>query len=1247
MKKKILSLLLAFLLTVTSLPVVSAGAITLREVEITNMTAEYLNAPIGIDADSVHLGWQMKSDRIGARQTAYQVVVTDEEGNIAWDSGKVESSLSMGIVCKNLKEQTIYNWQVTIWDEKGDSYTEKSTFETGVTNTDEWKNAEFIRMNVSSSAPIFRTEQPLYKSEIKKARLYITSLGVYQAYVNGNRVGEYDQNGNIIYHHMNPGYGNGNVSLGYQTYDVTELLKASNSVALSVMAGTGWYNGMWNTASQPAVKAMLSIDYVDGSKQTIVTDTENWKGTLEGGITASGIYYGEDYDARLADKLGDFTQVAYNDNTWVVGMNDENLTEFIPHIENTFSTQKASFMRIKVLQTGPAIKGDNENFLQLTEIEVLDKNGENVVSGITPTASDTWSPNGQWATNHLTDGDLGVESECGYTSTLLSNEGKASVTLQNPITISFAFENETEFEKLRMYPRTSKESVLENECANYPKKYVVEVSNDGKNWNTVDEISVESLPNTWNSSAYLSTTLYNGVIKVQPGTPGKLISNYDKDPVSATLYTKEKLISNYDGGEIKVDDAFEGDELSKELEKGLKLKKGQKVIFDMSQNMTAVPVITFSGKSGTKATFRFAEILNDGSKVGNQDTQADGPKGSIYQKNLRNARSQATYIFSGKGIETYQTQLSFFGYQYIEVTATDDITIYGITSKAISSVSEETGHIETNNANVNKLLSNIKYGQLSNYFTAPTDCNQRDERLSWTGDTQAFAQTAVYNFDSVAFLRDVLDIYKENAEIKGYVPAVADDLNGYFSNWAAGWSDALVILPWVLYLQTGDKSILEENWDILEKYMDYLHNNERGEHQAPTPNNERNFGDWLSFQGTSVELINDCYYGYVHMLMSKIASALGKTDEQTEYSAKFENIKEKFIETHIEFENGVLTVKSSVGNPLLQFQHGSGKEGVLEDNSQTSLLWILKLGFYNSDEMRDAAEKLLVENIENNSPSKDSMRKNQGKKTLATGFLGSNIITPVLTDIGNSSLSYDLLLQDEQPSWLFEVMAGATTVWERWNSYTPGVGFGSSEMNSFNHYAYGSVAEWMYQYVAGIKQDENQPGFKNIILQPTLDVGDRYNSQPRISAVSAYYDTYYGRIYSAWKTDNKNLSTYYTKVPANTTATLYLPVSEEAMMNFADIDGVKFIEMTEHNGIKTAKFELQSGEYSFKVQGGKLTVSHGNECYFENVQTDSFECNCRCHGKGILHCLWKIINFLHKLFGINKYQICDCGQRHW
>ena len=199
------------------------------------------------------------------------------------------------------------------------------------------------------------------------------------------------------------------------------------------------------------------------------------------------------------------------------------------------------------------------------------------------------------------------------------------------------------------------------------------------------------------------------------------------------------------------------------------------------------------------------------------------------------------------------------------------------------------------------------------------------------------------------------EIYNENTWIKGYVPSVIDQINGYFQNWAVGWSDVLIIAPWVLYQQTGDASILTDNWDAFVHYMDYLHSHEHGADQSPASGNQ-NYGDWLSFQGTSIEVINDYYYGYMHQLMSKIARITGNTQRETEYTQKFEAIKRKFLATHVTFDNGNLSIKSKEGNVGLQFMNWTDKKGVWENNSQSSLLWMLKLGFYDSDEMRDAAE---------------------------------------------------------------------------------------------------------------------------------------------------------------------------------------------------------------------------------------------------------------------------------------------------
>lgn len=457
----------------------------------------------------------------------------------------------------------------------------------------------------------------------------------------------------------------------------------------------------------------------------------------------------------------------------------------------------------------------------------------------------------------------------------------------------------------------------------------------------------------------------------------------------------------------------------------------------------------------------------------------------------------------------------------------------------------------------------------------------------------------------MAFLGDLQEIMSENALIKGYTPSVIDDLNGFFSNWGAGWSDVGIINPWVMYQQTGDASILRENWDAMVHYMDTLQANEHGENHAPLDlGGSNNYGDWLSFQGTSVAVISDYYYGYVTQIMSKIAGILGETEKEEAYKQKFEDLKSTFLSTYVTFADGNLVIDSGNTDTQNYQFFGQGynadgspkKGGVWEDNSQTALLWMLKLGYYDSDEMREAAEELLVENVKNENPDQNSIRSKYGKNTLATGFLGANVITPVLSDFGYGDVAYDLLLQDEQPSWLYEVKAGATTIWERWNSYTAGVGFGDSEMNSFNHYAYGAVVEWMYRYMAGISADEENPGFKHIILQPTLDTGAAYNEEARIHSVEGIYESYMGEIQSSWTStgegEETELETYHAVIPANTTATLYLPADESKIDGFKTITGVTGVESAVHNGEQTIKMTLESGGYDFKIEDGKLKVSY-------------------------------------------------------
>jgi len=1011
-----------------------------KKTKIYDLATNYLYNPLGIDCENIRFSWKMASNVIGERQRAYELKVfkVDEVNNreiLIWEK-KAQSEKSVGILYEGekLEEGTKYSWQVKVFNERGESFApDKAYFETGVINSKYWTGADFISLSQKSYAcPIFRMEKGLKNKKILKARLYITAMGVYLAYVNSNRVGVYEKDG-FYYTHLGPGYSNGNVSLTYQTYDITDFLKG-DKIAVSVMLGAGWYNGMGETFSKPAFKALIFILYEDGGADYFTTNTSDWKASLDGPVTKSGIYYGEDYDARKEKNLGDYKKAGYDDSGWIGGETLEGCA-----IEET----------------------DKKDALLITRAE------------------------------------------------------------------------------------------------------------------------------------------YPGKIRAQNGLWGKLIGKYEKQAKSVTIYKGALRNKEYPNGVINVKKHFaanapkEGIYLDNFIKKdngifegGITLKKGEKMVVDMGQNMAGIPYIKFSANTGTTLTMSFGEMLNDKSKTGDGANDADGPFGSVYQKSLRGARSKATYTFSGEGIEEYAPLLTFFGYQYIGIEATDDVTIYDLRSLALSSVSKRAGYLKTNNESVNKLIENIIYSNLSNYFTTATDCPQRDERLFWTGDTQIFAQSALYNFDCAAFLCNLADILAENARILGYAPSVGDQIDGFFSNFAAGWSDCLIILPYAIYLQTGDVSALSKNYDAFVRYMEFLKENERQKNQAPLFGG-MNFGDWLAFQGTAVEVVADLYYAYVTKLMARISDILGDKARKKEYGQKFEDIKAKFLDTYVDFSDNNLTVKSGEGNKGYQFQWEL-KGGVWEDNSQTALLWMLKLGFYKDEEMKKALVDLLVKNIKNENPKARSIRAKFGKNTLSTGFLGTNIIAPVLSDVGFSDVSYDLLLQDEIPSWLYEVKMGATTVWERWDSYSQ-AGFGDCEMNSFNHYAYGAVIEWMYRYMAGISYDEKNPGFCHIKLMPQFDTSDKYNSEERINYVNCTYQSYYGDISVEWKTRDKKLKYLSVEIPANTYAALYLP---KDLVPAQSIYGVSFIGLTKHNDTEVLEFSLKSGGYVFYEEGGKLHISY-------------------------------------------------------
>ena len=563
-----------------------------------------------------------------------------------------------------------------------------------------------------------------------------------------------------------------------------------------------------------------------------------------------------------------------------------------------------------------------------------------------------------------------------------------------------------------------------------------------------------------------------------------------------------------------------------------RLGKGQAAVVDFGQNMVGWPVFDVSGSKGTSLMVRFGEMLND---TGEKARGNDNPKGSIYSVNYRSAKSKLQCVLSDKDRMHVRPTFTFYGFRYIEITASDDIEISGLIGAVVGSATKETGYLETSHEKVNKLISNILWGQRGNYLTVPTDCPQRDERLGWTGDTQIFCNTAAYNADVDGFFKKWLRDARDSQSPEGMYPDVIPTVRVVGFGGAA-WADAGIVVPYVMMRMYDDRELVAEHYDSMEKYMGWLAS--RGM-EGPHPT----YGDWLAYEPTDNRYIALAYYAHDAKMMAEMSAAIRKDDRAEHYRALYGQIKAEFAARYCE-----------------------GGDLKPDYRSQTGYLLALMTDMLDGDH-RTAAVKALHEKIVNN-----------GHK-LSTGFVGAGILNKILAENGECDLAYSLLLQTANPSWLYSVDQGATTIWERWNSYTISTGFGDVGMNSFNHYAYGAVEEWMYRYVAGIEVDPEAYGFERVILQPTPDTrkpDEIPEGQEKITWVRSHYDSRHGRIESRWSTEDGFVYETATPVPA----TLYLPVLTDAQT--FSVNGIehKFGEFERDGG--RIVITLAPGRYTFK-----------------------------------------------------------------
>ncbi|MBZ0300261.1 MAG: glycoside hydrolase family 78 protein [Anaerolineae bacterium] len=561
------------------------------------------------------------------------------------------------------------------------------------------------------------------------------------------------------------------------------------------------------------------------------------------------------------------------------------------------------------------------------------------------------------------------------------------------------------------------------------------------------------------------------------------------------------------------------------------VKKGNfimsRAIFDMGQNMVGWVRLKGSAPAGTTVILRFAEVLN--------------PDGTLYTTNLRGARATDHYTFKGEGEEVWEPKFTFHGFRYVELAGyPGQITPDTITGIVLHSEMEPTGQFECSEPILNQLQHNIVWGQKGNFVDVPTDCPQRDERLGWTGDIQVFSRTAAFNMNVAGFMtkwaQDVADAQTEQGSIPAVVPTAIGLTDG-----GPAWADAAVICPWTLYLCYGDRRILESNYPVMTRFMQFALDVSPGYIRcAPDFEGWPGFGDWLSINAsTPRDLIGTAFLAYDASLMAQIAAVLGKTREAARYRRLFADVKKAFAARYLKGSQ----LPPTAVQPSAVRQQMDGADAISRGNlkavdygpieskvfntdlfTPTQTSYVLALHFdLLPDKLRPLAAAELVADIE---------RRNMH---LSTGFVGAPYLPHVLSRYGKLDTAYALLNQKTWPSWIYSVTQGATTIWERWDGWTEENGFQDAEMNSFNHYAYGSIGAWLYDTVAGIDIDPAQPGYKHSILRP-LPGGGLTHAAGRLK-------TLYGELVSDWKLENGQFD-WTIVVPPNTTATAHLPIEE-------------------------------------------------------------------------------------------------------
>jgi alpha-L-rhamnosidase len=1177
---------------------------------VENLNVDYQQTPLGTDQTNPHFSWQMKAQdaKRGYYQKAYQIVVTDEKKQVVWDTKKVNAGNSHGIAYAGtaLQPTSRYEWKVTVWDNDDQTCANTSWFETGFLNTKitAWSGAKWIgggdadMVFYSHYLSVFK-----FQFSIQLDKATNSTKGAFVMGGNDRRLMQKNLNITGVANGPNESYISFELDIsavsdaadglarlhiyraGYAKTDNAEVPFKSLDIPQKLINNANKHEKHSIFAECNFGAFELFIDgKEDANKIKEKTDAPpsrfGPRGINLNPVGSGGNFISFPMVADIGFKVREnqtahFSQVeirnfrfpsnalfsenltgnAYNGIFKAGNLKVENGAYTVkgetliiadpsrnaaPMLRNTFTTERKKITKARLYVTargiyeiylnGNRVSNDyfNPGLTQYNKHHMYQT--YDVTSALEPgqkNAIGAWLSEGWWSGNITFTGDnwnyfgdrqsllskLVVTYSDGSEQVVTSDPNQWKLFNDGPVRYGSFFQGE-------VYDATKEAAIKAWSTADY---------NDAA-WKPAVEVPLEG-------------TAYQGTFTDMMGRTSSM--DYKDFQLVGQMGDNARIVKTMTAQ--KVDEVRPG-----------------VFVYDMAQNMVGFPQIQIrNGKKGQVVTMRYAEVKYPALKEYQENT------GMAMMENIRAALTQDLYILKG-GDETIQPRFTFHGYRYLEITGVNKaIPVNDVKGLVISSISSLSSHYETSNALVNKLWQNITWSLRSNFLSIPTDTPARNERMGWSGDISVFSKSATYLTNSDLFLRRHLlamrDVQAESGRFTDVAP-----MGGGFGGTL--WGSAGIVVAWETYQQYGDSTLLREHYDAMKRYIAFLETKIDKESGILI---EGPLGDWLSPEGNKNDnsLFWMAYFAYDLKIMGKIAAILGKSDEASQFVKRHKEVKSAWNEIFLD-KTTHKTIKSGAKVPSFgpaPAQAPKSDKGQLVD-TQASYAVPLALGVI-SEENKPFVIQHLNATLERK--NKDDTGVERPPYSLMTGFIGTASINDALSENGHADKAYRLLQQQEYPSWLYSVVNGATSIWERLNSYTVENGFGgNNSMNSFNHYSFGAVASWMYNHSLGIQRNPERAGFKDFVLKPTPD------PDKKMTFAKGYYDSVYGKISSEWKWEQDKW-TFKTTVPPNTNATLYLPATgldkvKEGGKSIAKWKGAKL----ENGGVM---LPLVSGSYSFEI----------------------------------------------------------------